>query len=218
MPSPSLARAFTSRPLRWRCADLSQGSPSVPSVSRSLTLPVRTNRLTLRPLRDGDRSDHFRLFRDETVLRYLYDDVMGDAALEEHFAKCRWRGLPNEGEWANLVVERDGVFLGHVGFSIDSSVHRTCEIGYVFAPEAAGQGYATEAARVSVDIAVAYLDAHRVIARLDARNEASRRPLERLGMRQEAHFRENEFVKGEWTDELVYAHLARDWTVTTNFD
>ena len=190
----------------------------MPSVSRLLTLPVRSSRLTLRPLRDGDRSEHFRLFRNESVLRYLYDDVMGDAALEEHFAKRWWRGLPNEGEWANLVVERDGVFLGHVGFSLDSSVHRTCEIGYVFAPKAAGQGYATEAARVGVDIAVTFLDAHRVIARLDARNRASRRLLERLGMRQEAHFRENEFVKGEWTDELVYAHLARDWTVTTDFD
>ena len=27
----------------------------------------------------------------------------------------------------------------------------------------------------------------------------------------EAHLRENEFVKGEWTDELVYALLAREW-------
>lgn len=187
-------------------------------MPRPLTLPVRSSRLTLRTLTDSDRPDHFRLFRDETVIRFLYDDVMDDAALEEHFAKRWWRGLPSEGEWANLVVEREGTFLGHVGVSLGSNVHRTCEIGYVFAPEATGQGYATEATRVAVDIAVTFLGAHRVIARLDARNEASRRLLERLGMRREAHHRENEFVKGEWTDELVYAHLARDWTVTTLFD
>jgi RimJ/RimL family protein N-acetyltransferase len=30
-------------------------------------------------------------------------------------------------------------------------------------------------------------------------------------MRREAHLRENEFVKGEWTDEAVYALLAREW-------
>jgi RimJ/RimL family protein N-acetyltransferase len=30
-------------------------------------------------------------------------------------------------------------------------------------------------------------------------------------MRREAHLRENEFVKGEWTDELVYAILASEW-------
>jgi RimJ/RimL family protein N-acetyltransferase len=190
----------------------------MPGVTRDLTLPIRSPRLTLRALREADRSEHARLFRDENVLRYLYDDVMDDAALDEHFAKRWWRGLPGEGEWGNLVVEHDGVFIGHVGFVMASRVHRTCEIGYGFLPEFSGQGFATEAARVAVDIAVDVLDAHRVIARLDARNTASKRLLERLGMRQEAHLRENEFVKGEWCDELVYATLARDWSVTTNFD
>ena len=30
-------------------------------------------------------------------------------------------------------------------------------------------------------------------------------------MRREAHFMENEYVKSEWTDELVYAILAPEW-------
>jgi RimJ/RimL family protein N-acetyltransferase len=30
-------------------------------------------------------------------------------------------------------------------------------------------------------------------------------------MRREAHLMENGFVKGEWTDEVVYAILAREW-------
>jgi RimJ/RimL family protein N-acetyltransferase len=38
--------------------------------------------------------------------------------------------------------------------------------------------------------------------------------MERLGMRREAHFREKEFVKGEWCDELVYAILATEWTAS----
>jgi RimJ/RimL family protein N-acetyltransferase len=52
---------------------------------------------------------------------------------------------------------------------------------------------------------------HRVIGRLEPRNAASARLLERLGMRQEAHFVENEFVKGEWQSEAVYAILDREW-------
>jgi RimJ/RimL family protein N-acetyltransferase len=35
--------------------------------------------------------------------------------------------------------------------------------------------------------------------------------LERLGMRREAHFVENEFIKGEWADEVVYAMLEDEW-------
>jgi RimJ/RimL family protein N-acetyltransferase len=30
-------------------------------------------------------------------------------------------------------------------------------------------------------------------------------------MRREAHFVENEWVKGEWQSELTYAILAREW-------
>ena len=51
----------------------------------------------------------------------------------------------------------------------------------------------------------------RITGRLDARNAASGRVLERLGMRHEAHLIENEWVKGEWTDEAIYAVLAREW-------
>ena len=35
--------------------------------------------------------------------------------------------------------------------------------------------------------------------------------MEHNGMRREAHLVENEFVKGEWTDELIYAILRREW-------
>ena len=40
---------------------------------------------------------------------------------------------------------------------------------------------------------------------------ASAAVLERLGMRKEAHLIENEWVKGEWQSEAVYAILAREW-------
>ena len=54
---------------------------------------------------------------------------------------------------------------------------------------------------------------HRIVGRLDARNAASAAVLERVGMRREAHLRENEFIKGEWADELIYAMLASEWAV-----
>jgi len=50
-----------------------------------------------------------------------------------------------------------------------------------------------------------------VIGRCDARNEGSARVMERLGMRREAHFVQNEIFKGEWSDEFVYAMLASEF-------
>ena len=51
-----------------------------------------------------------------------------------------------------------------------------------------------------------------MIGRLEARNVASARVLEKLGMRREAQLVENEWVKGEWQSELVYAMLEREWS------
>ncbi|MFP3366304.1 GNAT family protein, partial [Pseudoalteromonas sp. SIMBA_148] len=51
---------------------------------------------------------------------------------------------------------------------------------------------------------------HRVVAQMDARNTASARLAEMLGMRREAHHRQDLWSKGERTDTLVYAMLASD--------
>jgi len=50
-----------------------------------------------------------------------------------------------------------------------------------------------------------------VKAQLDARNTASARLCERLGMTLEAHLRQDWWSKGEWTDTLVYGLLADEW-------
>ena len=67
---------------------------------------------------------------------------------------------------------------------------------------------ATEAAQAVLALMFADLGLHRVIARLDSRNERSAALCRRLGMRQEAHQVRSEWFKGEWVDLLVYAILA----------
>ena len=60
-------------------------------------------------------------------------------------------------------------------------------------------------------LAFGLLGLHRVFGRTDARNVASAALMRRLGMRQEAHLRENEIFKGAWGDELVFAVLEDEW-------
>jgi hypothetical protein len=52
-----------------------------------------------------------------------------------------------------------------------------------------------------------------MIARVDARNEASLRLGERLGMRREARLVSNEWFKGAWSDEVDLAVLDCEWAV-----
>lgn len=176
-----------------------------------MQLPIRTERLTLRALTADDLDDHLRLYGEPRVVRYLYEEPQDSVAAVEHLQKRLSARLPDEGEWLNLAVEHQGRYLGEVGLCLVSRPHRQCEVGYVFLPEAAGHGYATEATEAMVHLAFAELGAHRVSGRLDARNVASARVLARLGMRREALLRENEFVKGEWTDEAVFAITEDEW-------
>ena len=126
--------------------------------------------------------------------------------------------LRREGDLLELAVTRaeDGLLVGDVMLALRSLEHETLEVGYIFSPAHGGRGYATEAVRALLDLAFGTLGARRVVARVDARNTASRRLLERLGVRLEAHLIENEWLKGELTSEMDYAVLAREWLARTS--
>ena len=178
---------------------------------RRLVLPIETERLVIRALTSDDLERHHVLYSNPSVVRYLYAEPLDIDAARTHLARRLSSELPFEGSPLNLAVDVHGVMVGEVFLGVVSSTHRVCEVGYVFDPEVHGRGYATEASVLMVEIAFTVLDAHRVMARLDARNTASAKVLERLGMVREAHLRENEFVKGEWTDEVDYAILEDEW-------
>jgi HAD superfamily hydrolase (TIGR01509 family) len=176
--------------------------------------PIGTARLTLRPFRPDDLDGLFAIQSKPEVTRFLYwytrdrEQVRRDL---DH--KIRQSTLDRDGQMLVLaVVRRDtGALIGAVNLQWLSREHRQGEIGFVFNPDHHGHGFATEAAEVMLRLGFADLGLHRIVGRLDARNEASARVLTRLGMRHEAHFVQNEFVKGEWTDEAVYAILAHEW-------
>jgi RimJ/RimL family protein N-acetyltransferase len=178
-----------------------------------LVYPLTTERLVIRALTPDDTDQHFALFSDPDVVRYLYFGPFDRPAAQEHLARRSMVDLPDEGGWINFGVELkgEGILIGELAMGFISAVHRHYEVGYVFDPAHAGRGYATEGAAMIVELAFSGLGAHRVSGRLDARNDPSARVLEKLGMRREGLFLENEFVKGEWTDELVYAILAPEW-------
>jgi RimJ/RimL family protein N-acetyltransferase len=175
--------------------------------------PLRTERLELRPFEPEDLDALFAMESLEDVARYLYNEPWTRAEAEEHLERyTAARTLEEEGEYLDLaiILLATGEVVGKSFLAWRSTEHRLAEVGYGVHPDHQGQGYATEATRVILELAFDGLTAHRVIGRLDARNVASARVLEHLGMRREAHLVENEFVKGEWASELVYALLAAE--------
>jgi RimJ/RimL family protein N-acetyltransferase len=74
------------------------------------------------------------------------------------------------------------------------------------------KGLATEAARAVVDASfAAHTPLRRIGARADARNVASHRVMEKLGMRNEGTLRQARVARGECIDEVHYGLLREEW-------
>lgn len=176
--------------------------------------PVLTERLALRPLTPADVQPMHAYRSLPEVCRFVPFTPMTPEDIEERIGGI-WsnRTIEAEGDALTLGVElaESKRLIGDVVLFLRSAEHRGGEVGWVFNPDSAGQGYATEAAQALLRLAFAELGLHRVIAKLDARNDASARLCERLGMRREAHLLSNESFKGEWSDELDFALLEDEW-------
>src|SRR5260370_9756149 len=117
--------------------------------------------------------------------------------------------LTDEGQWLTLGVrvgERSGL-AGDVVVFWHSRANAGGELGYVFNPVLGGRGYATEAASMMLRLGFEGLGLHRIVARIDERNEPSVRLARRLGMRQEARLVHNELFQGRSSTQLHLSSL-----------
>ncbi|MFI5083465.1 MAG: GNAT family N-acetyltransferase [Streptosporangiales bacterium] len=188
--------------------------PGSPPGSLRPGYPVRTERLLLRPLAMAD-ADALLAYRGrDDVSRYVPFEPMSRDDIVERIAG-RWARteLTDEGQSLTLGAQlaETGELAGDVVLFWHSREHAGGELGYVFNPALAGRGYATEAAGAMLRLGFSELGLHRIVARIDERNEPSLRLARRLGMRQEARLVRNERFKGEWSTEVDFAMLAEEW-------
>ena len=178
------------------------------------TLPIFTERLTLRLTEIRDRDALLAIYSDKDVARFLLDDpwTAAEAALQVS-KRVRRTGLDAEEAALALVIEAEGKVVGDVAMWCTDDTRHKVEIGWVIAPWAAGRGYAAEAAGGLIRAGIRAYGLHRIEAQLDARNTASARVCEKLGMQREAWLRQNWWSKGEWTDTLIYGLLASELEV-----
>lgn len=171
---------------------------------------LNTPRLIIRDYQPTDGADLFEMLSDEEVVTY---EPYGVFSMAEACAEAARRaGDP----CFRAVCEKvSGKLIGNVYLAEQD--FGTWELGYVFARDFHGQGYATEACRAMVSEIFSSGRGRRVVAMCNPLNVASWRLLERLGLRREAHHVKNVWVdrdrEGEpvWQDTYVYAVLADEW-------
>lgn len=175
--------------------------------------PIRTERLTLRPVTMDDLDDVYAYQSRPDVVRWMLGAEprtreQSRASVLAMAGEDAWRA---EGDCLTVAVVVDARVIGAVELVWRSARDRTAELGYVFHPDHGGRGLATEAVVALVSWGFDEVGLHRVFGCCHARNEASARLMTRIGMRQEARHVQSYLFDGVWADQLVFAVLAGEW-------
>ncbi|GGN95185.1 GNAT family N-acetyltransferase [Haloarcula pellucida] len=110
-----------------------------------------------------------------------------------------------------FLICHDGEPVGMEWLELAGDVHRRAELGGWVVPEESGQGFATAAARLSVEYGFDELNLHKVYARVFDYNEASKRLLRKVGFEEEGRVREHFYVDGEYVDAVFYGVLEPEY-------
>ena len=125
--------------------------------------------------------------------------------------KAGMDGPRNEEWWMAIVAEPESEeALGDLALHLTSE-GRTAEVGYTFAKENWGRGFATEALTAMSEYLFEELGVTRVFGMLHPDNLPSAMVLERSGLLFEGHTRSSFWLGGEVSDDWIYGMTRPDW-------
>jgi RimJ/RimL family protein N-acetyltransferase len=145
---------------------------------------LETDRLLLRHLELDDLDDHYALYCDPEMIKYIPDAPRNYEEARE-ILEWHMNGHPKHPElglWATIYKETN-TFIGRCGllpWHIDD--RDEVEVAYMISKPYWGQGLATEAARAIRDYGFNKLQLSRLVCLIDEENLASIRVAEKIGM------------------------------------
>jgi len=148
------------------------------------TLELETPRLTLRQWTEEDFSVFAELNADPLVMKY-FPATLNES--ESNIMAARIQSLIAQRGWGFWAVEEkcSGRFIGFVGLHIplpELPFSPCVETGWRLAREYWGKGYATEAAKMALNVAFGQLGMAEVYSFTAVANLRSRAVMERLGL------------------------------------
>jgi RimJ/RimL family protein N-acetyltransferase len=126
--------------------------------------------------------------------------------------------IANQREWFErhqqvvfaVTLRRGGTLLGATGLQLDLADLRA-ELGYWIGRPYWGHGYCTEAARATLDFGFEQLGLNRIFAHHFARNPASGRVMQKIGMTREGCLRQHVKKWDAFEDLELYGILKDHW-------
>lgn len=176
--------------------------------------PTPTDRLSIDRLKGDDAEALYRYRSNPEVTRFQNWEPSSLDEVRDFIARGSEVLPDTPGKWVQygLYLKESGELVGDCGIHVLDDDPRQVEIGITLTPDHQGNGLASEALQAVLGYLFHSLNKHRVFGSVDPRNKASIALLERVGMRQEAHFVQSYWFKGEWADDMIYAILKSEFS------
>ena len=174
-----------------------------------------TDRLILRNLKVEDVHDYLEFCNSEFNLKY--DNV--SRISEERLTTVLEKRKDDDRYWA-VILKSNQKLIGSLEYEPDE--YDSYSIGYSFNEMYTGQGYAYEACKVLVHHVFTVVGARRITADMCEDNVASWKLAERLGLRREGHFIEDDVLGEDENGDVIYSNsyyygmLKKEWIDKNN--
>jgi RimJ/RimL family protein N-acetyltransferase len=187
----------------------------------SMQIFLETEHLVLRRFTEDDVDDLVELDSDPDVMHFINGGRPSSRQEIERDVLPMFLGyyerFAGYGFWA-AVEKATGRFVGWFHFRPVPAAHPDeVELGYRLRKSAWGQGYATEGSRALIHKGFAELGVQRVVAFTMVVNVASRRVMEKAGLKFVRTFHQPwpDYIEGEEQGDVEYALLRSEWEQPT---
>ena len=173
---------------------------------------IKTERLTLRKMHVEDCADMYEYSKRDDVTEYLLWSPHPNRIHTKKYLEYIMTRY-DEGEFYDWAIEltAEKKMIGTCGFTTFDFANNSAEVGYVINPAYQKQGYAPEALLEVMMFGFLDLNLHRIEARYMDGNDASRRVMDKLGMKYEGCARSSMFVKGQYRSIHTCAMLSDEF-------
>jgi len=141
---------------------------------------LKTERLSLRPLRAADAPSLFAILGDPEAMKFWDRPAIARTATATEIVASQLSAM-EDGHFLYWTVWRDDDAIGSVDLSALDFTHMRGEIGFLFRRDQWGQGYGREAMSALIRHAFSQLRLERLEARVHAANMPAKKLLGLLG-------------------------------------
>lgn len=171
---------------------------------------INTERLYLRKVIHNDAPEILKLRSDEQVMRFIGKErakTIEDAEIFINRVSLSLSG--NDGiTWAIALKDAPGTLIGSIGLWRIIKEHYRAEIGYMLNTEYWRNGIMMEALLKVIDFGFNEIKLHSIEAHINPENAGSAAILSKAGFIKEAHFKEDFYFNGRFSDTAIYSRLA----------